>query len=163
MNFNGAPLCTLHCYCQSCLAAAVSKDGLYVEIAVFARHQIHFQGDVADRFYYISVGDGKNFRSATTCCNTIFGTAGGCHFPVPVQPVNRNGIKGFVAEDPYNIMAKYSHGTVPEPNSPEIPDDGEAIFMHVIQEGREAPNERAIMITDDMITVTLPKTWTDPE
>lgn len=153
----------------------MSADGLFVKKCIFAHHQIQFLVDGApEKMFYIKVkDDGKNYRSACKKCNTIFGTAGGCNFP-PVQPVNREALKDAYGnsfkhdpEDVLRIMAIHSltPEKIPEPKADDFHPSMLENFQRLTTIGSHGDfgdNEPAIKITDEMITVVLPKTWTDP-
>jgi hypothetical protein len=123
-----------NCHCHSCVAPAryldakypqTSKSGLVnggVGKAFFRLEDIELpEGGLA----YLKVGEnGENIRSYTTCCGTLFNTAGGKIFPIAARPLTRNNIQNsdsspYVSpEAPTNTFTKYAYDdyTLPEPH-----------------------------------------------
>jgi hypothetical protein len=124
----------MNCHCRSCVAPARHLDAKYPETsksglvnggvgkAFFKLEDIELpEGGLA----YLKVGDeGENIRSYTTCCGTLFNTAGGKRFPLAGRPLTRNNIQNsdgspYVSpETPTDVSTQHAHDdyTLPEPN-----------------------------------------------
>jgi hypothetical protein len=128
------PVFEMNCHCHSCVAPAryldakhpqTSKSGLVnggAGKAFFRLEDIELpEGGLT----YLKVGEnGEKIRSYTTCCGTLFNTAGGKQFPKAARPLTRNNIQNsdsspYVSpETPTDVNTKYAYDdyTLPEPH-----------------------------------------------
>ena len=122
-----------NCHCHSCVSVMRHLDKKFPNAASAAvEHGVGKSfwllkditlppGD--DLLAFINVGsDGKKIRSYTTCCGTLFNTAGGAVFRIPARPLSRNNVRSFNGAaytpktPPTNVLTKHSFGdyTLPE-------------------------------------------------
>lgn len=181
-RFLGEPELVADCYCQSCVACAMycedrgGRGNLdrspavvpCVESVYFAWRQIYFSDpDASDKLEFLKVGDdGKNLRSCTVCCRTLFGTSSG----TGVIPVNRRFLKHadgtpYVRDDAVRINAKFAAEPeeVPRPHYQELPVMMAFKLMCIRAFGsRRCPignNERIVKIQQSMVHIVIPITW----
>jgi hypothetical protein len=98
------PVFHMNCHCHSCVAPARYLDAKYPETS---KSGLMVNGGVGKAMFhledielpeggltYLKVGDnGEKIRSYTTCCGTLFNTAGGKGFPRAARPLTRNNIQ----------------------------------------------------------------------
>jgi hypothetical protein len=119
------PVFDMNCHCHSCVAPARYLDAKYPETSKSGL----VNGGVGKTFFhlqdmeltqgglsYFKVGDaGENIRSYTTCCGTLFNTAGGKQFSRAARPLTRNNIQNsdgspYVStETPTDVLTKHAY------------------------------------------------------
>jgi hypothetical protein len=126
------PVFDMNCHCHSCVAPARYLDAKYPETSKSGL----VNGGVGKSFFhlqdmeltkgeltYFKVGEsGENIRSYTTCCGTLFNSAGGKQFSPAARPLTRNNIQNsdgspYVStETPTDVLTKHAYDdyTLPE-------------------------------------------------
>ena len=99
----GPPVFDFNCHCHSCVAPARYLDARFPDSSrsALVNHGVGksfwLLKDItlpAGGLSFLKVGaNGKNIRAYTSCCGTLFNTAGGKQFPVPGRPLSRNNVQ----------------------------------------------------------------------
>ena len=198
VEFSTAPRFCFDCHCQSCVAcaefcmtnipsgtSALSECG-GVKKALFHCGDCTLPPDAHEKLYWIRVTtEGRNYRSATKCCNTLMCTAS---LPIALRPFNRNGLYNFDGSryEPAELLrGNCAHAAEPA----SAPASADRVFRGGIRLRRSIPEPRADGMPEGMLScllhaaafapgdgnpawlppspaafdVTLPKLWDDPE
>jgi len=131
------PVFEMNCHCHSCVAPGRYLDAKFPDTSqsglvhggagksFFHLQDIELPQEGGAGLSFLKVGDdGENIRSYTTCCGTLFNTAGGKQFTRAARPLTRNQIQNsdgtpFVSpETPTDVLTKHAFGdyALPEPH-----------------------------------------------
>lgn len=179
-NLTAPPIFDFNCHCHSCVAPARYLSAKFPDSRSALVH-----GGAGKSFFaltsvelpvgglsFLKVGEaGENIRAYTTCCGTLFNTAGGRQFPAGARPLTRNNIitadgsAYMPSEEAFcgDCLCKFAYDdyTLPEPHFDGASDGLMAQFsggMPPKPEDEAAFDERWFKVGSEVEEV-VPITW----